>query len=119
MERIRAKVDRSKVDFFIAANARKFEPQALMDVRDRLAAMNDDQFMMMHTVYIHDPALMFAVSFFTGWDRFFLDDVVLGIVKVLTCYGVGIWWLVDLFTVMGRTKRYNYYRFMQITSHMG
>ena len=42
-----------------------------------------------------------------GVDRFLLDDVGLGVLKLITGGGLGIWWLVDIFTVDGRTKNYN------------
>ncbi len=118
MERLDAGIDKSKVDFFIATNANKFDAAALPRIRDTLLRMNEDQFIMMSAVDYRDPVLMLAVAFFFGWERFFLDDVATGIIKVLTCYGLGVWWLIDLFTVIDRSKRYNYDRFEQITSYM-
>ncbi len=119
MERIHPKIDRSKVDWFVADHASRFEPEAIMEVRDRVAAMNDDQFLILQSAgNFREPWLIFAVAVFLGWDRFFLDDIGLGILKVITLGGLGIWWFIDLFTVMGRTRRFNYRRFVQITSQM-
>jgi hypothetical protein len=118
MERTDNRVDSSKVDFFIAVNAGRFDAAMLPHVRDVLLRMTEDQFLMISVYNFRDPILMLAVAFFLGWERFFLDDVTLGIIKVLTCYGLGVWWLIDLFTVIDRTKRYNYDRFAQITSYM-
>ncbi len=114
----RAKIDKSKLDFLIAANADKFDATVLREVRETLSQMDYDQFFVMQTANFRDPTLMLLVSFFLGIDRFFLDDVPMGILKVLTCGGLGIWWLIDLFTVIDRTKRYNYNRFVHITSYM-
>ncbi len=44
---------------------------------------------------------------FLGWDRFWLGDIGLGIIKYITAGGCGIWWLVDLFTIKSRCDAYN------------
>ena len=31
----------------------------------------------------------------------------LGILKLLTCGGLGVWWLIDLFLIMDKTKEKN------------
>lgn len=118
MERIHPKLDRSKVDYFIATHASRFEPEVIGEVHDRVAAMNDDQFMILQSAgNFREPWLILAIAI-VGWDRFLLEDVGLGILKLITFGGLGLWWLIDLFTVMGRTRRFNYRRFMQITSRM-
>jgi TM2 domain-containing membrane protein YozV len=42
-----------------------------------------------------------------GIDRFYIGDTGLGIAKLLTCGGLGIWILVDWFLIMSATKEKN------------
>jgi TM2 domain-containing membrane protein YozV len=42
-----------------------------------------------------------------GIDRFFIGDVGLGIAKLLTCGGLTIWAIVDLFLIMSAAKEKN------------
>ncbi len=111
-------IDKSKIDFFIAANSNKFEPAALMSIKERLDEMDETQFMIIQAADFRDPTVILLIAIFLGWDRFFLDDVGMGILKIITCGGLGIWALIDMFTAIDRTKRYNYNRFVQVTSLM-
>ncbi len=57
-----------------------------------------------------DPTLVLVISVLLGGygvDRIYVGDVGLGILKLLTCGGLGIWWLIDLFLIMDRTKEKN------------
>ena len=47
-------------------------------------------------------ALILAILL-PGIDRIYLGYVGLGILKIITCSGLGIWWLVDI--IMIATKR--------------
>ncbi|HHN47906.1 MAG TPA: TM2 domain-containing protein, partial [Bacteroidales bacterium] len=49
-----------------------------------------------------------------GVDRFLLDQTGLGVAKLLTCGGLGIWAIVDWFLIMGLTRDYNFQKFVQV-----
>ena len=54
--------------------------------------------------------MMLVISLFggsLGIDRFMLGQVGLGIGKLLTCGGCGIWSIVDLFLIMDATRQSN------------
>jgi hypothetical protein len=42
-----------------------------------------------------------------SYDRIWLGDTPLGILKIVTAGGCGIWWLVDIFTAGSRCDDYN------------
>ena len=83
---------------FLACNADKFEPAALVSIKEQLERMSDDQIVALASVNYTDPTLILVIAILLGWERLFLNDIALGILKILTCYGFGIWWLIDIFT---------------------
>lgn len=57
-----------------------------------------------------NPTTVLLLSIFIGYfgiDRIYVGDVGLGVLKMLTCGGIGIWWLIDLFLITDVTKRKN------------
>ncbi len=57
--------------------------------------------------------LALALSVFLGWlgaDRFYAGHIGLGIFKLLTFGGWGIWWLIDI--IMFATKNVRYVKFV-------
>lgn len=44
---------------------------------------------------------------YLGADRFYAGQVGLGLVKLLTCGGAGIWWIVDWFLIGGAVEQAN------------
>lgn len=57
-----------------------------------------------------DPTIALVLSILVGGygvDRIYIGDVGLGILKLLTCGGCGIWWLIDLFLIMDKTRAKN------------
>lgn len=50
-------------------------------------------------------SLLSAGLGYLGIDRFYLGHTVLGVVKLLTCGGLGVWWLIDVVLILtGSTK---------------
>ena len=50
-----------------------------------------------------DPTTILVISIFLGGlgiDRFVLGQTVIGILKLITLAGCGIWWFIDLFLIM-------------------
>ena len=88
-----------------------FDTMMVLDVQNKVSELDDSKFGVLMTMNLQKPTVMLLIAILLGWERFFLDDIALGVIKVLTCYGLGIWWLVDIFTATQRTYRHNYEKF--------
>src|SRR5580692_2688820 len=103
-------MEQQKVDMFMMANSKHFESHLIPQIYDMLGKADDSKFMMVQTIPMKDPTIMLIVSLFGGHfgiDRFLIGDTGLGVAKLLTCGGLGIWSIVDWFLIMGRTKELN------------
>lgn len=77
--------------------------------RNKLLNM-DYQVATIRMAQFKDPTLSLILSILVGSlgiDRFYIGDVGLGVGKLLTCGGIYIWWLVDLFMIQEATKNKN------------
>ncbi len=104
-------MDAQKADMFIMSYAKFFEPHLLPAIREKLLQTDDSRFMMIQSTTYREPILMLIISILGGHfgiDRFILGDTGLGVAKLLTCGGLGIWTIVDWFLIMGRTKEVNF-----------
>ncbi len=110
-------MDVQKVDFFLMTNSKYFESYQINTIREKLLQFDESRTMELNMIQFREPAMMLVVSLLGGTlgiDRFVLGDVGLGIGKLLTCGGLGIWTIVDWFLIMGRTKEVNYNKLMMI-----
>lgn len=92
-------------------NGECFDVSMVEDVQRRVAELDDSKASLLMSLSLQKPTLILVIAIVLGWERFFLDDIGLGVVKVITCYGCGIWWLIDIFSAQKRTYDYNYKKF--------
>ncbi len=103
-------MEAQKVDMFMMTNSKFFEGHHLNTVRDRLLLMDDDKWPNLQFIQFKDPTTALLISIFAGVygiDRFYIGDTGMGIGKLLTCGGLGIWAIVDWFLIQGATKEKN------------
>ncbi len=104
-----------KIDMFLVANSEKFPEDKKMLIREKLLAVDDSKWAMVSTYSPKNPVTLLIVSVLLGSlgvDRFMLGQVGLGILKLITCGGIGIWTLIDWFLIYGITKKYSYNKFL-------
>jgi len=112
-------MDTNQVNFWFSMNAENFAPETLPIIKGKLEQMNDSQMMFLQGASFKKPSTIFLVALLLGWERFLLGDIALGIVKVITGNGCGIWWLIDVISAKKRTYKYNFELFQKLTALAG
>jgi TM2 domain-containing membrane protein YozV len=110
-------MDSQKVDMFIMSNAKFFEGHQVGLIRERLLSLDDSKWVLIQSIQLKDPTIALIISLIAGSlgiDRFFIGDVGLGVGKLLTCGGLGIWAIIDWFLIMGATREKNMQKIQQI-----
>jgi TM2 domain-containing membrane protein YozV len=85
-------------------------------IRERLVALDDSKWAMLSTIQFKDPTTSLIVSILAGGlgiDRFMIGDSGLGVGKLLTCGGLGIWTIVDWFQIQKATREKNMSKIQQ------
>ncbi|MDR1915147.1 MAG: TM2 domain-containing protein [Synergistaceae bacterium] len=104
-------MQQDRVDMFVITNAKFLPPEKLQVVKERLSSMDDSKLSLVTSVELKDPTTLLLISIFLGSlgiDRFMLGDIGLGILKLITFGGCGIWTIIDWFIIQGKTKERNF-----------
>jgi len=110
-------MEAQKVDMFIMTNAKYFESHHLTTIRERLIEVDDSQWAVLSTLQMKEPTTSLIVSILAGGlgiDRFMIGDVGMGVGKLLTCGGLGLWTIIDWFMIMDATREKNLEKLQQI-----
>lgn len=106
-------MEQQKIDMFVGQHTEDFEPADLMTIKQKLETMDESKFFYVNGQKYVEANTMLIIAILLGWERFWMDDIAMGVVKVLTGYGCGIWWLIDIFSAKKRARKYNFNKFMQ------
>ena len=99
-----------KVDMFLMVNNKFFEAHHIPQIKERLLTLEEDKWSMIQVMQFKDSTTSIIISLLAGTlgiDRFMIGDTGLGIGKLLTCGGFGVWAVVDWFLIMGATREKN------------
>lgn len=106
-----------KSNMLLMTYGKYFPDESLMMIREKFEAMDDSKTSMLYTLALKDPTMALILSLVAGAlgiDRFYIGDTGLGIAKLLTCGGCGIWTLIDYFLIMKVTKEKNFEKFIAV-----
>jgi TM2 domain-containing membrane protein YozV len=110
-------MDAQKVDMWVMSNGKFFESHQVLQIKEKLLAADESKWTMVQTLQFKDPTLLLILSIFfgsLGVDRFIIGDTGLGVGKLLTCGGLGIWAIIDWFLIMGVTRQKNFVKLLQV-----
>jgi TM2 domain-containing membrane protein YozV len=98
-----------QVNQLVSANVDKIAPEYVEQIRERLLNADEGTAQAAFASLKGTTAMTLIAWLLGGWgvDRFMLGDTGLGVAKLLTCAGCGIWGIIDIFTASSRTKKYN------------
>jgi len=111
-------MEAEKINLFIATKGDYFPAETIPMIKERMTYLPSDQEMAIMAADYTNPILSIVLSVVLGGygiDRFLIGDIGIGIGKLLTGGGCGVWWLIDIFLIMDATKRKNFEKFITIT----
>lgn len=98
------------VDMFMLTNGKYFPNAQLVTLRSRLEALPEEALDGLMSLDLRDPDIMILVSAVLGTlgiDRFFIGQTALGVLKLITLGGCGIWAIIDWFLIRNATREEN------------
>ncbi len=106
-----------KSNMLLMTYGKYFPDESLMMIKEKFDTMDESKTSTLYTLPLKDPTMALILSIVAGGlgvDRFYIGDTGLGIAKLLTCGGCGIWTIIDYFLIMKVTKEKNFEKFITI-----
>jgi len=108
-------MESSKIDIFIGTMQDNFNPTDIPLIKSSLEKIPDEKLLVFQSIEFKSPTVAIVLSLFLGFlgiDRFYIGNVMLGVLKLVTLGGFGIWTIIDWFLIMGATRKSNFKKFI-------
>lgn len=106
-----------KADLFVVINRDNFPADSIVSIKNQLNACDDSKLDLINIIQFRDPKLALVISLLAGGlgaDRFYIGDTGLGVLKLITCGGIGLWAIIDWLLIMGAARERNLRKLMSI-----
>ena len=113
-------MEQSQANQLIMMYSSKLSPEYIPTIRERIMGMEYATAMAAFSD-IKDPTIPIILSILLGElgiDRFYIGDIGLGVGKLITGGGCGIWWIIDLFLIMDATRKKNSEKVIQSLAYI-
>ena len=104
-------------NLLLSTYGKYFPQERFADVKTILENMSEDKQAALAMAEFKDPTISLIISLLGGGlgiDRFYIGDTGLGIAKLLTCGGLGIWSIIDWFLIMGAVHEKNFQKLLAL-----
>ena len=104
-------------NLLLSTYGKYFPQERFADVKTILENMSEDKQAALAMAEFKDPTISLIISLLGGGlgiDRFYIGDTRLGIAKLLTCGGLGIWSIIDWFLIMSAVREKNFQKLLAL-----
>jgi TM2 domain protein len=104
-------------NLLLSTYGKYFPQERFADVKTILENMSEDKQAALAMAEFKDPTISLIISLLGGGlgiDRFYIGDTGLGIAKLLTCGGLGIWSIIDWFLIMSAVREKNFQKLLAL-----
>lgn len=104
-------------NLLLSTYGKYFPEERFADVKTILENMSEDKQAALAMAGFKDPTITLIISLLGGGlgiDRFYIGDTGLGIAKLLTCGGLGIWSIIDWFLIMSAVREKNFQKLLAL-----
>lgn len=105
------------LNLLLSTYGKYFPEERFADVKTILESMSEDKQAALAMAGFKDPTISLIISLLGGAfgvDRFYIGDTGLGIAKLLTCGGLGIWSIIDWFLIMSAVREKNFQKLLAL-----